>query len=86
METRRGIRALLKIKHSVEGTMEEPNNTVTGDTHSPHMTDSKLYQSSFRKGLNERYENKRAICGMNIEELWKGSHIVPCAGVGRHTS
>jgi hypothetical protein len=68
-----------KSNDSIQVVMEEPNNTVTGETHSPHTTDTRPYQSNFRKGLNEIYDNKCAICGLDIEELLRASHIIPHA-------
>ena len=64
---------------SIQVVMEEPNNTVAGEIHSPHTTDTRPYQTNFRKGLNEIYDNKCAICGLDIEELLRASHIIPHA-------
>ena len=50
---------------------------VSGPVHSHSTTDSRPYQTVLKKYLLKTYKGKCAICGMDVPELLRVSHIIP---------
>lgn len=48
-----------------------------GSVHSSSTSDGKLYQPALKEYLGRMYRRRCAICGLDIPELLRVSHIIP---------
>ena len=50
---------------------------ASGPVHSPSTVDTRPYQTALKEYLRRTYKERCAICGLDIPELLRASHIIP---------
>ena len=65
-----------EIEEFAPGDLHLPSE-ASGSVHSPSTGDGRPYQTVLKEYLKRTYRGRCAICGLDISELLRASHIVP---------
>ena len=65
-----------EIEEFAPGDLHLPSE-VSGSVHSPYSGDGRPYETELKERLKSAYKERCAICGLDIPELLRASHIVP---------
>lgn len=67
----------VKEFNPVDESKPEDNSDVAGEVNRSTVVESRPYQYNLKRKLIEIYDGKCAICGLDIPQLLKASHIIP---------
>jgi len=60
----------------IDESKPEINSDVSGEVNRPTVVESRPYQYNLKRKLIEIYDGKCAICGIDIQEILRASHII----------